>query len=176
MEKSANSSYRNQSVTLIQIFAALAFAVLMLALLVSAVAADAVYHSDHVDFHPVDGAPLRSGFLENIHANGPQIYAVERYVLNGASPNTSYYINAVAYFSDPTCQPASPATPFPATHVISTNGAGNGTVKVVLAPDDVPPGFAGLTIGIRSELSSGGPVAEGGTVEYVSECLAVTLD
>ena len=47
--------------------------------------ADAVYHSEHMELKPVAGAPLRSGFVQNIHANGPKVYARERYVLNGSS-------------------------------------------------------------------------------------------
>ena len=36
-------------------------------------AADEVYHSQHLDLLPVGGAPLQNGFVENIHANGPQV-------------------------------------------------------------------------------------------------------
>ncbi len=51
-----------------------------LALVVSAVAlatfaplaaADAVYHTEHLPLKPVGGAPLRSGFVQNIKAEGP---------------------------------------------------------------------------------------------------------
>ena len=50
-------------------------------------AADAVYHSEHMRLSPVGGAPLKSGFVQNIHPNGPNVYARERYVLNGALAN-----------------------------------------------------------------------------------------
>ena len=39
--------------------------------------ADAVYHSHHYALSSVNGAPLRSGFVENIHVNGPNIAAHE---------------------------------------------------------------------------------------------------
>jgi hypothetical protein len=32
---------------------------------------------------PVGGAPLRSAFVENLHANGSDVYAHEQYVLVG---------------------------------------------------------------------------------------------
>jgi hypothetical protein len=64
-------------------------AALSVLLLPGTAAGDAVYHSHHVALHPVGGAPLRSGFVENIHPNGPQVYAHEVYVLNGAQPDTT---------------------------------------------------------------------------------------
>jgi hypothetical protein len=47
---------------------------------------DAVYHSQHIALRPVGSAPLRSGFVENIHTNGPTVYAMQRYALVGAVP------------------------------------------------------------------------------------------
>ena len=35
---------------------------------------------------------LRSGQVVDIHANGPQIGALERYEINGARANTSYEV------------------------------------------------------------------------------------
>ena len=71
-------------------------------------AGDAVYHSQHIGLHPVGGALLHSGFVENIHPNGPQVYAHEVYVLNGANGNATHGIRwqvvtaggAVAYETD----------------------------------------------------------------------------
>jgi hypothetical protein len=56
--------------------------------LAPAAGADRVYHSEHMTLTPVDTAPLRSGFVQNVHANGPNVYAHEIYVLSGALPNT----------------------------------------------------------------------------------------
>ena len=58
---------------------------------------DAVYHSQHVLLHSAAGAPLRSGFVENIHPNGPMVYAHEVYVLNGAQANTSYQVTLLLF-------------------------------------------------------------------------------
>src|SRR5438093_796892 len=71
--------------TLVVVASAVAFAVLT-----PIAAADAVYHTEHLDLAPVGAAPLRSGFVQNIKAEGPEIYAHEVFVLNGASPNAAY--------------------------------------------------------------------------------------
>ncbi len=60
---------------------AAAFATTAVAVATPLAAADAVYHSQHIALNPIGGAPLRSGFVENIHADGPQVYAHELYVL-----------------------------------------------------------------------------------------------
>ena len=44
--------------------------------------------ADIIPPHPV----LRSGQVVDIHANGPQIGALERYEINGARANTSYEV------------------------------------------------------------------------------------
>ncbi len=59
-------------------------------------AADAVYHSEHLDLAPVGSAPLRSGFVQNIKAEGPNVYAHEVFVLNGAVPNARTAAAAVS--------------------------------------------------------------------------------
>jgi hypothetical protein len=74
-----------------------------LAMPAMAAKADQVYHSQHYDLSPVSGAPLRSGFVENIHANGPNVYAHENYVVNGASANTSYQVVLSIWTSNLTC-------------------------------------------------------------------------
>jgi hypothetical protein len=83
----------------------LAAALVMTAVAVAAplAAADAVYHSKHIALNPIGGAPLRSGFVENIHADGPQVYAHELYVLNGAEPDTAYQVTLLLYPFDASC-------------------------------------------------------------------------
>src|SRR5512133_1121682 len=93
--------------------------------------ADAVYHSRHLALEPVGAAPLRMGFVENTHANGPMVYAQEMYVLNGALPNTTYEVDLLAYLSDPTC--SGTATDFGSVS-LTTNIAGNGTTRRVFRP------------------------------------------
>jgi hypothetical protein len=44
---------------------------------VPAATCDAVYHSQHLALTPVAAGEVGSGFVENIHGNGPMIYAHE---------------------------------------------------------------------------------------------------
>src|SRR5215218_11500261 len=98
-------------------------------------AADAVYHSAHVALSPVGDAPLRSGFVENIHASGPVVFARELYVLNGAAPDMTYSVVLHVFGQlDATC-----STPLfeGVTATIMTNAAGNGTASVVVTPEAI---------------------------------------
>ena len=135
--------------------------------LVPGAAADDVYHSEHMNLEPVGGAPLRTGFVENIHANGPAIYAQEIYVLNGASPSTDYEVHLVAYAFDPACEGTPTDFGFAP---LTTNRAGNGRAKRVFRPNDVPAELRDATHGIRWEVSTDG------TTVYETRCTAVTLD
>lgn len=83
----------------------LAVMAILVALPVRIASADAVYRSRHIALHPVGTAPLTTGFVENIHANGPIVYAHEVYVVVGASPSTSYDVTIAVYVEDPDCSP-----------------------------------------------------------------------
>jgi hypothetical protein len=50
--------------------------------------ADRVYHSEHLSLAPVGSAPLCSGFVESVKADGPTVYAHEIFVLGGALPDS----------------------------------------------------------------------------------------
>jgi hypothetical protein len=146
--------------------AILALGVVTLALAPSALA-DAVYHSAHVALSPVGASPLRSGFVENIHPNGPNVFAHEQYVLNGAVPNTAYTVTIhIASLADTTC-----AAPFLNldTATLTTNAAGNGSATKVFTPADVG-GLANSTVHVYWTVSSGG------TVAYATSCQTITLD
>jgi hypothetical protein len=143
---------------------------LILAVMVSVAAADGVYHSEHIAFNPVGDRPLQSGFVENIHSNGPQLYAIERYVLNGASPNTEFYIKPLVYLANAGCTEG--LIPFPVENTISTNHVGNGTTLVTLPPE-AAAGLAGLTINVQWQLVIGAP---DGPVAYETDCAVITLD
>ncbi len=147
---------------------ALLIAVVVCAMLVVALPAmaDSVYHSQHIALKPVGCAPLHKGFVENIHANGPTIFALERYVLVGAKPRTQFQVTLVLRF-------APDQEPFAAlgTTKFWTNGVGNGVGHVTLAPS-AAEGLHGMTIYIVWELSS----AKTGKVMYHSGLETVTLD
>lgn len=133
-----------------------------------AAAADAVYHSEHMELTPVAaGMPLRSGFVQNIHPNGSKVYAREQYVLNGAAPNAEYEVRLLVHLFDDTCSNA--PVLFAATS-LETNGVGNGAAQLVIRPEDVPPAVRDATHGVRWEVWRGGALA------YRTACTSVALD
>jgi hypothetical protein len=114
---------------------------------------------------PVGSAPLQSGFVENIHANGPNVFAHEEYVLNGAMPNTSYTVT-IHVLAGPGCT----NTLFDLdTTTLTTNPAGNGTAEKVFTPADVD-GLANSTIYAYWTVSTGG------SVTYMTACQTIHLD
>jgi hypothetical protein len=128
--------------------------------------ADAVYPSQHIALHPVGTAPLRTGFVENIHANGPNVYAHEVYVVAGAAPRTSYDVTISVFVQDPGCS----TTPLVLqTATLTTNAAGSGRADVVFSPADAD-GLRGASHGAIWSLSvSGAPV-------YQTACSTIVLD
>jgi len=144
------------------------FALAGIAVMVGAVSAraDGVYHSQHVALSPIGGAPLRSGFVENIHADGPNVYAHEQYVVNGAEPDTTYQVVLMIFPLDTTCS-SNPIT-IP-TAVITTNAAGNGSADQVFTPADAD-GLRGLTVGGMWFLMTGN------TTKYSTSCGTIHLD
>src|SRR6266536_3846159 len=138
----------------------------MTAVAVAAPLAAAVYHSKHIALNPIGGAPFRSGFVENIHADGPQVYAHELDGLNGAEPDTTYQVTLLLYPFDPSC--VSGAVPIP-TAIFQTNSAGDGIGQFIFRPGDVPTALRGATHGIRWEVTSGSST-------YSTVCSSVTLD
>jgi hypothetical protein len=95
---------------------------LIAVVLVPAALADHVFHTSHAAAHAVAVAPLKLGFVNDIHTNGTVNAAREEYHLNGAQPNTTYQVQLVIY-GDQTCA-GSPFATVP-TATLTTNGAGN---------------------------------------------------
>jgi hypothetical protein len=146
-----------------------AASVAALAALPAAAAGDAVYHSQHMELEAVGGAPLRSGFVQNIKANGPTIYAHEVYALSGAAPRTTYTVTNHFFFEDPAC--ADPASDSPTdTAQLRTNRAGNARADIFFVPADVA-GFEGVH-GVLWTVQN----AAGGPPVYQTGCSTVTLD
>jgi len=130
--------------------------------------ADQVYHSQHMALQPVGGTePLRSGFVENIHTNGPTIYAHEIYVLNGAAPATTYQVTLNIFVGDPAC--AGSAGVVIPTAPITTNAAGNGRADAAFTPSDAD-GLRHATHGVIWTVS------DSSGVKYTTGCQAITLD
>ncbi len=149
----------------IAIIGALASAVLALAA-VSGVAADATYHTARIPLQPI-GTETGTGFVLNAHANGPQVFAQENYVLIGAQPNAAYQVTLLLYVGDPTCSSTPVTMP---TEIVATNAAGNGQSKHVFLAADVPQALHGATVGAQWQVSLGTEVA------FETSCSSVALD
>jgi hypothetical protein len=144
-----------------------AAAVLSVVLTVAPALADAVYHSSHIELLPTGDTPLRSGFVENIHVNGPNVFAREIYVLNGAQPETTYQVTLNVFVLDPSCTGDPVVVP---TAAITTNATGNGQGEAVFRPADVPAVLRNATHGIIWTVSDASGVV------FSSGCEVVTLD
>jgi hypothetical protein len=129
--------------------------------------ADQVYHSQHITLRPVGDEPLRSGFVENIHANGPTIFAHEIYVLNGAEPATIYQVTLNIFVDDPACAGSTPVMITTAT--ITTNTTGHGRADAVFTPSDAAQ-LRHATHGVIWTVS------DSSGVEFSTGCQVVTLD
>jgi len=136
---------------------------------VPAAFADAVFHSTHAPLSPVGRAPLRSGFVEINHMDGPINFAHDDYVLNGASPNATYTVTLhISSASDATC-----SAPFVVAPVatLATNGSGNGEVDAIFPPALIDVlGIHNSTVHVYFTLSTGAGVA------YTTACLSSQLD
>ena len=132
--------------------------------IVPAAAGDAVYHAQHIALTPVAAGEVGSGFVENIHANGPTIYA---HVLRRGMSSTTYTV--VIHLSDPsdtTC--SSPFLVLP-TASLTTNVAGNGSAYHVFIPADAGP-LRGATWLAYWTLDTPAGVA------YTTSCETIVLD
>jgi hypothetical protein len=126
--------------------------------------ADQVFHTSHAAVHAVAGAPLQSGFVNDIHSNGVVNSAREEYHLNGAQPNTTYEVQLL-FYEDQSC--AESPFVFP-TAVLTTNSAGNGNADVTFpaGPANNPP----LRVGIVWQFTANG------TPVYATDCVQVSVD
>lgn len=135
------------------------------------VLADQVYHSERLDFtltadgqaagHPI----LRDGHVVNIHPNGPVNGAIERYMINGANPETIYNMNLSAFAGGCGGERLFELT----TTVLMTDKNGNAHGEKIFTPDDLA-GLSGMTVGAKWTLVAGGVDA------YQTICTTVRID
>lgn len=118
----------------------------------STATADADYHTYHAPLTAIGDEPLGKGFVNNIHANGPTVYAMEYYHLVHASPNSTYHAVIYLHPFDTDC--SDPALDFGflggiPSAVITTNRAGNGHgASPKFTPEDVA-GLRGAEHGVN---------------------------
>lgn len=131
---------------------------------VPAALADQVFHTSHAPVHALAGAPLKSGFVNDIHSNGAVNSAREEYHLNGAQPNTTYEVHLL-FYQDQNCA-GSPLS-F-TTAALTTNGAGNGNADATFAAG--PPNNPPLQAGIVWQFTANGAAV------YATDCVPVSID
>jgi hypothetical protein len=149
-----------------RLFLAAALAVAICGALTQTAAADSNFHTERIPLTPVGSAALRVGFVVDIHANGPQVFAIERYVLVGASPHATYQVRLQLFGDSAGCAANTHITTVP-TATVETNVAGNGVGGFVFRPADAPHN---VKVGIVWEFTQNGNVA------YTTACIAVTTD
>jgi len=132
----------------------------------AAVRADQVYHTERLLLEPIDGA-AGTGMVVNVHPNGPERYAIERYQLSHAEQNAVYQVWLHLYLGAADCS-AAPAVSLP-TAQIATNVAGTGAGQLVLSPDEVAP-LRGMSFPINWTTTLGT------TTTHATPCAIVTLD
>ena len=149
--------------------------ILALGIFTTPVYADRVFHTARLSaiLTPAGAAAghpaLRAGQVVDIHTNGPVIYALERYMLNGAKPNTDYQV--VLSVSPTGCgNPQNVQVP---TALLTTNAQGDATGNHTFTPADVVAAglHAGMTLGITWDFVSNGIIAY-----QTPACINVGLD
>ena len=102
------------------------------------VAADAVYPTERLPLLPV-GDAAGTGFVVNIHPNGPLHFAQERYALRGAEPGATYSVFLIVDASALDC--AFPGLEILMKAELTTNKAGNATAPAdfFFTPEGIPP-------------------------------------
>ncbi|HEV8716993.1 MAG TPA: hypothetical protein VGX03_29755 [Candidatus Binatia bacterium] len=137
----------------------------------TAVVADQAFHSQRLSFSlttfgALTGHPeLRSGQVVDIHANGPQVGALERYMINGAKPNTSYQV--VLHVFDGGC--AGGQIALIPTATLGMDAHENAQGQAVFTPEQLAP-FAGMVFGIYWTLVADNIIA------YKTPCIVVAID
>jgi hypothetical protein len=126
-------------------------------------AADQTFHTERIPLLAVNGAPLHKGFVVDVHTEGQKLSAIERYVLVGAAPNTTYQVQLSAY-PDTACAQTPLVTIQEAKLV--TNVVGNGEAGFTFPAAPAPaPGTFNLQW----------HVLNGGTIAYQTACTLVAV-
>jgi hypothetical protein len=133
------------------------------------VAADEVYHTERLTLEAV-GDAAGSGFVVNIHPNGPLVFASERYALRGAAPNTTYSVHLIVDASALDCPFAGLDITMAAA--MTTNRVGNATTPAdfYFTPEAIPPCLHNGSFPIHWE------VRLGTTTTHTTDVTIVTLD
>lgn len=122
--------------------------------------ADQAFHTARLPLVPVNGSGV-TGTVIDVHAQGPRIYAQERYQLRSATPGTTY---TVSLYASCATQPVL----FGVTETLTANRAGNAVGKHTFAPAGLPAGTYYLQW-VVSDVGTNTAVA-------TTACVAVAID
>jgi hypothetical protein len=129
----------------------------------SLASADQAYHTERLALHAVTSGAPGGGMVVNAHANGPNVYAHEIYVLNHAAPGT-YQVTLHIFPTALVCTGSSVLIP---TAALTTNAEGNGRADIKFTPADAAS-LRGLTVSAFWTIS--------GPATYATDCTVITLD
>jgi hypothetical protein len=101
----------------------LVVAVVALTALSASATANQTFHTLTAPLSPINGQPLQSGWVHDIHMNGNVNGGREVYHVAGAIPNTAFQV-VILFYSGEGCLSAN-QLPNINTAVLTTNGAGN---------------------------------------------------
>ena len=149
-----------------------------LALAAASAAPVAADQSNHTEYLPVwvtsDGMSAgypspRAGHVVNIHTSGPTVFALERYQLNGAAPDTTFSV--VLQFNAGSCS-GDYAFLFANGATLTTDAAGNAHARVRITPQEVADfGLHNTSWGITGTF-----VDDAGVAAYSTACANVYID
>jgi hypothetical protein len=128
--------------------------------------ADKVFHTTQFPLSSVADDSVH-GWVIDVHAQGPRVYAQERYLLRDVDPGQTYVMNLYAY-SDPDCTDL--VVSVPGTATMTANAAGNARGAATFVPAAVE-GLPRTTYHLRWQVTD-----STGTVVYQTACVAVALD
>ena len=112
---------------------------------------------------------LRAGQVVDIHANGPTVFAIEQYLLNGAEPNTEYQV-FLSFYWDTSCASASDYDFVLPGVTLTTDAHGDAYGQARNTPADIPPILHNTDWGIVWTFFDGALAA------YSTACAKVHID
>ena len=128
--------------------------------------ADQVFHTTQYPLSSVADGSVH-GWVIDIHAQGPRIYAQERYLLRDVSPGQTYVMNLYAY-ADADCSDL--VVSVPGTATLTANVSGNAHAGTTFDPAAVE-GLPRTTYHLRWQVTD-----NTGAVVYETACVPVALD
>lgn len=137
--------------------------------------ADQTYHTERLDLQLTQagagaGHPaLRSGQVVNIHPNGAINGAIERYMINGAKPNTRYHVE-ILVFDGADKQCLGDSIFFVPTATMTTNAQGSAHGQGHFSRANLVP-FKGAVLPVNWSLRDDNSVSA-----YETRCTVVSVD